>query len=282
MPLADSLKLIKESGFTSVCLWWGDEFAELNGKHIFAPEKCFRAGLIPENAHIPYYGCDSLWNDNLDGEAMLAKYCTDIHDAALSGLDTLVMHPFEMELPVKKTRLGFSRFARLGEEARRMNIKLAIENIRDDGPLRALLEYLNDEYCGLCFDSGHYNVAQADKAAANGEKPQVLGVPAPVNTDFSLISEWGDRLYAVHMHDNNGLTDQHILPGEGNICWEKLVAALQESAYAKSFMLESAYPYEYNEEMNYGAERTETLGAAAYLRKAFAACAAASSGVSGN
>lgn len=49
-----------------------------------------------------------------------------------------------------------------------------------------------------------------------------------------------DRLISVHLHDNNGRSDEHKLPFTGTIDWEKVVAILSASAYTKCISLESS------------------------------------------
>ena len=42
----------------------------------------------------------------------------------------------------------------------------------------------------------------------------------------------GRRLALVHIHDNDGMTDSHALPGEGSIDWDAAMAGLRAVGYA--------------------------------------------------
>ena len=52
-----------------------------------------------------------------------------------------------------------------------------------------------------------------------------------------MLEVW-DRLYAVHIHDNNGDADSHRIPGEGNIDWNCVMDMLAGSAYEGPLLLE--------------------------------------------
>ncbi len=71
---------------------------------------------------------------------------------------------------------------------------------------------------GLCYDSGHDFVWSG--------KP------------YDLLKRYGDRLFAVHLHDNRGREDEHLPIGEGDVNWETVRQGIGDSAYAGSFTLE--------------------------------------------
>ena len=75
------------------------------------------------------------------------------------------------------------------------------------------------EFLGLCYDTGHANMVWREQA------PEVIG-------------RYGDRLYAVHIHDNNGAMDSHWIPGDGSIQWEKVMGTIAKSAYEGPLLLE--------------------------------------------
>jgi sugar phosphate isomerase/epimerase len=85
------------------------------------------------------------------------------------------------------------------------NLRLAIENIFEDSPenLRQLMEALDSDYIGLCFDTGHFNLFSK--------------VP---------LTEWLDTLgryiYELHIHDNDGSRDQHLAPGKGTFDFDTM------------------------------------------------------------
>jgi len=48
----------------------------------------------------------------------------------------------------------------------------------------------------------------------------------------------GPRLWGVHLHDNDGTEDEHLLPGMGTVPFDDVAAALVEVGFAGTFMLE--------------------------------------------
>ncbi len=54
----------------------------------------------------------------------------------------------------------------------------------------------------------------------------------------SLLHELGDKLYALHIHDNDGLHDEHAPIGEGNIDWEGVLGAAMDTKKDLSLILE--------------------------------------------
>ena len=59
--------------------------------------------------------------------------------------------------------------------------------------------------------------------------------------DVDWLSLYSDRLAAVHLHDNNGIEDQHISPFMGTIDWVKIMQRIKRSSYEGSLTLETEY-----------------------------------------
>jgi sugar phosphate isomerase/epimerase len=71
----------------------------------------------------------------------------------------------------------------------------------------------------FCFDSGHQNCHLHSK-------------------DLDLLSMYGDKLISLHLHDNDGTQDQHMLPFEGNIKWETTMKKITSCGYIGATALE--------------------------------------------
>jgi sugar phosphate isomerase/epimerase len=50
----------------------------------------------------------------------------------------------------------------------------------------------------------------------------------------------GDKLKAVHIHDNMGKEDEHLIPGDGIIDWNAFADALREIGYTGVISLETS------------------------------------------
>ena len=72
----------------------------------------------------------------------------------------------------------------------------------------------------ICFDSGHAVLAGLDCA--------------------EFVLDAGSLITALHVHENAGATDDHVLPYErGTIPWDRVLAALRDTEYVGLFNLES-------------------------------------------
>ena len=48
----------------------------------------------------------------------------------------------------------------------------------------------------------------------------------------------GDKITALHVHDNRGTDDLHMMPFTGTIAWERVMHALYEGGCKADLMLE--------------------------------------------
>ncbi len=55
------------------------------------------------------------------------------------------------------------------------------------------------------------------------------------------IATFGDRIASVHVHDNHGLRDEHLWPGDGTIDWPAAAKALNGFANPPAAVLEISY-----------------------------------------
>jgi sugar phosphate isomerase/epimerase len=108
------------------------------------------------------------------------------------------------------------------DDIREAETIIALENVyeRDPGPLKNLLDALDSPKVRFCFDTGHAN--------AFGGVPPAL-----------WIETLGDRLGEVHIHDNDGTTDEHLPVGEGNIPFRELFARVREKKLRPILTVES-------------------------------------------
>lgn len=223
MPFEDRLKIIKESGFKSICTWFGNEFSHSNGDFREHTHLADKYGLVVEHSHIPYFQADNLWADTLDGEAVFNKYKEDIAIASQFGPALLTLHPYGQA--AEKTRdntLCTERLKQLGDLALSKDVRVGLENLKETSITAALLRKIENPAVGLCFDAGHNNISVGDT--------------------FGIVEEFGGRLFSLHLHDNDGLSDKHLLPFEGTIGWPHFISALRRTSYTGTLMLEACNP----------------------------------------
>ena len=246
LPLAESLRRIRAAGFDGVMLWWG-AFDGDDVPLFRQPSLARECGLRVENAHAPFDGCNTLWLSGPEGDGYASGLIRCAEECAACGVDTLVVHITDGPNPPPWHPRGLTRLRRAVQEAGKAGVTLAFENLRHPDYVRRTLDALED--AAFCYDSGHARV----------EFPPAQGFPA----GNGLPARYPGRVKALHLHDNDGKWDRHILPYDGVIDWEKVADRLRAAAYDGPLTLEVQAGEWYESRMD----------ADAFLRRAYAAAA---------
>lgn len=202
-------------------------------------ERLAARGLTMPSCHLPFY------MPSPDDAAAMACF-TRMQTAALRaaarlGIRNAVIHPILRHGSRMTGVAGDPRAAWLEENVRyltplrelagQLNVTLAVENMagvplpeaRDETVygsrathILGLAEALD---CGICWDIGHAHITGGDSPAE------------------SLLTV-GDRLSVLHIHDNDGKTDSHRIPGEGTVDWEDVSRGLSYLPGARCTVLE--------------------------------------------
>ena len=101
-------------------------------------------------------------------------------------------------------------------ERERLSIRIALENLAHGGPwnkieeLISLIKHFDLETLGLCVDVGHAHINKY----------------VPTRLD-EILSRHGvvNRVFCVHINDNDGVNDIHSLPGCGTVDWSRLLSS---------------------------------------------------------
>ena len=62
--------------------------------------------------------------------------------------------------------------------------------------------------------------------------------PGVTSAVTDVLGKYGERLKALHIHDNDGNSDQHAIPFDGNIDMDRFVSKLKELEYYGMITLE--------------------------------------------
>lgn len=217
-------RLINAAGFNGVMLWWSDGFGRGPGYRQDV-ERARSAGIIVENIHAPVQWQNDLSLDNQAGEDLLACYSQCVEDCSAHQVPTMVIHLPGDQFPL--TELGMDRVKRLTELAEKRQVRVAMENIFNTRNLAQALDNIRSEYVGFCYDSCHH--------ANDPDAPDLLEL-------------YGNRLMALHLHDNGGERGQHQLPFDGHIDWPAVMEKIAATGYTGPTALEP---------MNWGYERMD-------------------------
>ena len=95
-------------------------------------------------------------------------------------------------------------------------VLIAVENMQNDN-FELIGRVIHDfpaEYFGITYDSGHGNIAP--------------------DHGREQIGKYKDRLEVLHLNDNDGISDLHMLPGTGTVDWESMAELIASSRYAET------------------------------------------------
>jgi len=223
IPKKERYRLIKEAGFGGVAVWWGNDFGDEN--YLQNPNDARAAGLVVENMHTPFDGVNNFWIDNINGTALLDKFIGIVDDCAQHSIPAMVVHLSSGYTPPPCNEIGLDRIKRIIDRAEKYGVNVAFENLSTTRHLEYVLDKVKSSLAGFCYDSGHHNCWAADE---------------------EFMKKYGSRLMELHLHDNDGNGDQHLLPFDGTCDWPVIMGEIAKAGFTGSIALEA---------MNFGYER---------------------------
>lgn len=196
----NKIDAIKAAGFDGIFfIFEGDRyFYEAN-------DYALKAGLKIDSMHLPYRTTNDIWKEGEDGDYFTDRLTAGIHYAGSMGIPHVVGHISNSPNPPQYNDLGLKRFEQVLKVARARKVQFCMENTRRNDYLDWFFaNFAGADEVGFCFDMGHTNAFTHDTTA-----PRWL--------------PYLDKLACVHMHDNDGTADQHLLPFDGNLNWQYLM-----------------------------------------------------------
>jgi len=224
-PIEPRLAVFREAGFRHIhwCERWAEDYLYSDGEIGRIGEAMAAAGITFVDTHSAH--CAAARIDDpapaVRDSGMRLLRNRIAFTKALGG-DCVVVHPPKgSENPDERFRWFVESLGVIEPECRAAGIRVAVENMASlRGPharaLDPLFERFEADFLGFCFDSGHANIAG----------------------DLGMLDRYGDRLIALHLHDNHGERDEHALPGEGTVDWAYVADVLRRLNYSKPINLE--------------------------------------------
>ncbi|MDR0449895.1 MAG: sugar phosphate isomerase/epimerase [Treponema sp.] len=119
---------------------------------------------------------------------------------------------------------AFRSFDGLKDYSLEKRVRICIENLPDcpesfqTEMFDRLFARYEGAFMGLCFDTGHGNITSRDC--------------------LHFARRYTERLFITHIHDNQGGSDEHLIPFEGTFNWEGFAELLVKSPYKPPYLLE--------------------------------------------
>jgi len=187
-----------------------------------------RYGLVIGQTHAPF-----CYIEECTREGIVKAYRDTVIATKLLGSEYVVMHPVKFGGCILDERrqecfdMNIELFREIKPILRETGVKVLLENMfakRTENGYKRLYPTIYStgeelaraadtlgEGFGVCLDIGHANITRED-------------IPA-------MVRLLGDRIFALHIHDNTGDRDDHLPPYAGNIDFASAVAALKETGY---------------------------------------------------
>ncbi|MCB2209957.1 sugar phosphate isomerase/epimerase [bacterium] len=238
--LEDAVKQTAEAGFDAIDIWGGRPHAYRDDLHEHEIRRIRRllddlgmevTSFIPALTHSYINLCHPKKAVRSDGIAYLI---TCVETAARLGAPIISVLPNHtlhgQDMDEAWDLLGDS-LIRICEFASHYNVLIAIEPadafesdlINTSIQALDMIEQIGCENLGVLFDTGHALLAGEDTSTA--------------------ICHLGDQLLHVHLSDNHGERDEHLVPGQGIFDFKALIRALRLTLYEGSLMAEPGWDY---------------------------------------
>lgn len=234
MPPVIRVKKIVEAGFDSIMLWWDEELFSKEGEKSL--NSIIDMNIEIENIHFPYYECNKIWSEDIqERRYIFNEFMKCIDDCDKYKIPVIVMHPTHGHNLAEPGSAGIDLIKSILHEARKHDIRIALENTSSMDYFKYILHNIKSEYLGVCYDSSHANIYNSSIC--------------------DVLNDYGDRLMALHLSDNDGNEDKHWLPYYGQIDWNKILDKIKVIGYSGNISLEvyldkTKHDYEPDEFLN--------------------------------
>ena len=244
--IAEAYRLIRESGF---------EAADVNIDQL--PLSLYEGSdRDVAEAYRPYLDASKEYGiDNYQAHALFPPFVGDpdkdafllqalvktIAGADSIGCHNLVVHPAFLQYDRQLTfedefEINIERYSALIPAAKQYGVRILLENMftghtgkiygascSDPSEACRYIDELNGiaggRLFGFCFDTGHSLLTGRDVRRA--------------------MNVLGDRIFAFHFHDNDGVYDLHLAPYMGILDWDRFVGGLRDIGFDSTMCFET-------------------------------------------
>ncbi len=235
-----AIKLLAETGFDAYDM----SFMYFNGDFDFELDDAFMSrmrglrkfadslGIVCNQAHAPFH---TSYGDEVKDKKRYGQIVKSIEAASILGAKIIVVHPIQhlkySENVETLREMNIEFYKSLVPYCEKFGIKVATENMwQYDGHIVDSTCSKPEEFCDYVDSIGsEWIVACLD-----------LGHVPLVDTDMvDMIHKLGNRLCALHVHDNDLKNDSHTLPFTMKMDFDIITNALSDINYKGDFTYEA-------------------------------------------
>jgi len=238
----ESMRYIRQAGFRFLDYNFGSDYGKRNGVYSEnwqgyledVKKTADKIGAAFVQAHSPMGTPLAEGNDAFTQDTIRC-----VEACGIFGIPNLVVH--SGYLPDISKDEAFERnkqfYSKLFPMAERYGVNVLVENfnrmtnpnvywIDNASDLRALIDYVDHPLFHACWDAGHGNMQDM-----------------PQDESLRIV---GEHVYALHIQDNLGDRDTHMIPYFGSLNMDSLMNGLLEIGYKGAFTLETAIIFAYH------------------------------------
>ncbi len=219
----ETLDSIVKAKFNKIFIQWYDSPWKISQEEQVKEARKNNLEII--FAHLGYQNIEDIWKN--EETSIVERYKKNIKECKNNNINLVVMHLSSFYEKNEITEIGLSRLKEIIDYAKEQNVKIAFENTKNTNikeQLTFIINYFNEDHVGICFDTGHFHAFQPDYL-----DPKIFK----------------DKIFAVHIHDNDQSADQHLLPFDGTINWEFILNLLNQCNYNGPITMELCYRRNY-------------------------------------
>ena len=163
-------------------------------------------GLTCTMIHCSYYEpkLNNFWLENEIGEEICNSYIQQI-ESCHNYTKNFVVH-LNGDYNSIISQIGLNRIRKILEVCEKYNVNLCIENLYSEKEIPFIFENIKHKNLKICLDFGHQHF---------------------LTPNFDILKDYNEYISVLHIHDNNGIKDEHKIIGQGNINWQKIAFDLK-------------------------------------------------------
>lgn len=179
-------------------------------------------------AHSPYINA---FDNDERTQALVTALSNSIKACSMLGIKNTVVHPIALygATPAQFTKKNIEYYKQFDELSQKENVNILMENssskwnpqcyIRTGKELSEFVELANIKNMYVCWDIGHGNVQGLNQ--------------------YVELCNIGKKLKAIHIHDNYGNEDSHVMPLVGVTNFDDVMRGLIDIEYDGNFTFEA-------------------------------------------
>jgi sugar phosphate isomerase/epimerase len=222
----DLLEYLRKAGYSRIELFCNRPHLDYHDRHLLrAIGRWFEENKLPApSIHLPFLageGTDRRWISPLDPERRYREAAIDEMKRCLELTDRVrpeyvVLHLGNPGQSFNPVAFEFA-YAAIFQIRQFSGVDLMVENIPNEiSTIERLQEFRRAAELpdiGICYDTGHGHLQGS-------------------TGDLEFVA-------ATHIHDNNGVHDEHLWPFEGKIEWPAFIEKLVLAKYTGGFVFEA-------------------------------------------